>query len=156
MDSMKLELNRKYSTEQLSSTELSVEAIEANPCLLAKIASNLGAESVRSIVSRSFITLSYTFMSCKGVFGRQVDNTIVSIEGDENSMYDIKRIAHQYLTRDIRCFVVICSQVCSNFILHIAKTLGFGVGIYHWITITPLVLKYDVNYPKNLLSLTFT
>ena len=136
--------------------KLTVEAISRNPCVLTEIASYFEAKNVRVIVSKHRHGLENTLKSCKGIFGRSMTKSVVYIEGDENDYSNLKKSALHFLQRDIRCYVVICSDMCSSLILNIAESLGFGESHYIWIIIVDILEMYEIKYPKTLLTLTKT
>ena len=134
--------------------ELTVNAIARNPCLIVKLASYFDDSRVRVIASKKLIPSLDDIHSCTALYGRHIQKTIVYIAEDENSFRGLKNnYAMQFLTREIRCYVVICPEVCTSLILQIAQALGFGLGIYFWITIAPVSLKYELDYPKNVFHL---
>ena len=145
-----------FTTKTTTHKELTAKTISQNSCLLVKIASYFDESSVRIIVSKKYINSLTILNSCKGLYDGPIRKSVVYIDGDDNSLNDIKINTMQFMARDFGCYVVICSQICTSLILQIAETIGFGIGIYFWITIEPLPLKYELIYPKNVLHLTFT
>ena len=137
-------------------SEMAASAVARIPCVLTKIASYLEVSSIKLIASRRFIGLTDALQSCEGVFGASISKSVTYITGNENDFENLRRNVLQFLTIDVRCFVVLCSEVCSSFILQIANILGFGVDMYLWVTISPLLLNNELRYPKNVLSIAVT
>ena len=108
-------------------SEITTRPFLTNPCLLAKIASYFEVHTLRVIVSSQYFDLLNNLKSCKDVSSRIVGRkSVVPIQGDEYNFNDLKSNALNFLGRDIKCYIVLCSEVCSSLILYIAATLGFG------------------------------
>ena len=108
-------------------------------------------------MARQYFGLFEPLKSCNDVYSRSIKSkSIAYIEGDENNFNDLKRNAPSLFARDIKCFVVVCSGICSSFMLNLAVTSGFGVETYFWITITEPVVIKEMAYPSKLTMVTFT
>ena len=137
------------------SKDLTIGTLSRNPCLLMKIASYFDTSSIRWIVSKQLIDLKDSLNSCKGLFGVSMRKSVAYIKGDMNSFDHLRTNAKQLLDRDTRFYILLCSQVCTNFILYIADTMGFGIGIYFWITLNSTPLIYEMSFPQNLMFIEF-
>ena len=136
-------------------SEITTRPFLTNPCLLAKIASYFEVHTLRVIVSSQYFDLLNNLKSCKDVSSRIVGRkSVVPIQGDEYNFNDLKSNALNFLERDIKCYIVLCSEVCSSLILYIAATLGFGVEIYFWMTTNYLIHVHKVKHPKKLTAVT--
>ena len=124
-----------------------------DPCTLIQIASYFGKNDMRLIVSKKHINMADIIKSCKERFSLSIRASHVYIEGDENDIKALQSNAQEFLTRDFQCFAVLCSDICSRFMLQIANRLGFGVGIYLWITQSVADPSKESNYPSKLISL---
>ena len=135
-----------------SQGEITATAVARIPCVITKIASFLEVSSIKLIASSRFVGITDALQSCEGVFGGSISKSVRYITGNENDFENLRRNAFEYLTIDVRCFVVLCSEVCSSFILQIANTFGFGVDMFLWVTVSPLALSDELRFPKNVLS----
>ena len=138
-----------------STQNLTIDTVTRNPCLLVKVASYFDDKGIRMILSNKFINLNISLNKCDGIFGSPTQKSVFYIDGDENSFDNLQLNALSFFDRDIRCYMIICSQLCTNFILNIAEETGFGVGIYFWITVRSSVLRCEMRLPKNLLFIEF-
>ena len=118
---------RKPSITVTYQTEFNLKIISRDPCLLIKVASYFDSSNIQIIVSRRLIDFQYSLDSCKGVFGEKMRNSIIYIEGNENSSSDLKLSLTQFLDRDTRCFFVLCSKICTRMILQVVDSIGFGI-----------------------------
>ena len=150
------EFTGKASKKVMSQSTKAEGAIARNPCILTKLASYLDVSSVRLIVSKQFTGLADSFKSCGGLLGGTISKSVAFIDKNELDFVHLQMHALRYLSRDIRCFVIICGDICSDLLLHIADKIGFGADVYFWVTISAPALRYEIKYPKNIISLTFT
>ena len=153
IEKIKQNLSGKTSPKGDLQIEEAAKMISKNPCLLTKIASNLDVSSMRLMISNKFIGLSEDLQSCKGLLGRPIKTSVTLIEGEENDFNNLRMNVLQFVDRDIRCFVIVCSEVCSSLILHIVETIGFGIDIYFWIAVLPFTIRNDLHHLKNFVSL---
>ena len=146
----------KKPADQFIHSKTIPSPIAHNPCVLLEMASYFDVSSLRLIVSKQNDGLLDAIVSCRNVFSRSIERkSVVYIQGDENSITDLKKDALYFLTRDIKCYVVVCSETCSSLLLTLAVTLGFGVDIYFWITIAQPTHLPGVYYPNILTQATF-
>ena len=148
--------SEKVPMKNISPGDTTRAAIARDPCILTKVVSYFDRSSIRLIISRTYSDLADKFDSCQGLFGRTIKKSVSIIRGNENDFRLLKQNALEYLSRDVQCFVIMCSEVCSSFILNIAEMFGFGVSIYLWITIAEPAVNYEAHYPDSLMKLTLT
>ena len=153
MGNIKNNLHGVATAKNVSRSIFTAETLARNPCLLIKIASYFDESNVRLIVSKELTGQIDKPNVCKRLDGRLMQNSVVYVEGDDTNLDNLKMQAKGFLSREFRTFVVICSKICTSFILQIAEKIGFGVSVYRWIIITSLPLRYEAYYPENVLSL---
>ena len=145
------DIEGKRAEDILLRSESNAIAFLRNPCILEKLALYFEVNSLRLILSKQYLGLKDTLEECRNAFSRSIRRkSVVYIDGDENSHDDLKKNALHFLTRDIECFVVVCSDICSSLFLSLAVNLGFGVDIYFWITIKKPVHASGMIYPNIL------
>ena len=150
-DSIAKHLVTKTSTNKVLQFRTTAKALGRNPCVLAEMASSFVVNSLRLLVARRYFQLFKALRLCNDVYSRPIKRkSVVYIRGDENSFKDLKKNAPSLFARDIRCFVLICSGICSSFMLNIAVMSGFGVDTYIWITIAEPVVTKELVYPNKL------
>ena len=130
------EVPREAPARGISQNTNVERAITKNPCILTKIVSYLDVSSVRFIVSKELIGLPGTLASCVGLLGGSISKSVVLIDKTIVSLDHLKMNVLQYFSRDIRCFIVMCGEVCSSILLLIAEANGFGAEVYFWVTIS--------------------
>ena len=125
--------------------------ISGNPCNLVKIASLFDINSMQVLVSKQISIADQK--ACTGIFAQHVKKSAVYIEGNHNHFDNLKRNAPHYFKKDFKCFVIICSEICTSFLLNIEDTLGFSADIYIWITSTRPVYQRESRYPNKMIQL---
>ena len=127
-----------------------------NICVLEDVASCFDVNHIRFIVSKQYSRLISTVKTCRNASNQSIERTVVYIKGDENSFHNLKTNALNIFSRNIKCFVMVCSDICTSLMLQIAVSLGFGLHIYLWITITQPAHINDLTYPNKVMYTTLT
>ena len=137
----------------LNFKEMDLKVIFKNPCILTKIVSILDIHKFRVIVSRRQIEFTKSLSKCNASIG--ILKSFVFVQGDENNYENLKQNLLHNLSRDIPCYIVLCTMVCSSLILSLAHILGFASGIYVWILIGQPAFQDEIHYPKKWVGINF-
>ena len=155
IDIMAKHLVRKTSANKFLQFRTTAKALGRDPCVVAEMASSFDVNSLRLLVARKYFGLFKALRFCNDIYSRRIKRkSVVYIGGDENNFKELKKNAPGLFARDVKCFVLICSEICSSFMLNIAVMSGFGVETYTWITMAEPVVNKELKYPNKLAIVT--
>ena len=135
--------------------EVALEIIFKDPCIISKVVSILDIHNFRAIVSRGQIEFEKSLSRCNGIITDNIIKSVAVIQGDETNYENLKQNLLQFLSRDVPCYIVMCTMACTSFIMSLAHTLGFASGIYVWILIGQPAFKDELKYPKKWVGINF-
>ena len=147
-------LNAKTYFERETLNFETIEAIHENPCLLAKISWFLGFRNVRFISSIGHAHFENKTKSCKGLDGRPIRTSLFLIESVEDKFDSLRKVAGSLFSRDFHSFVVLCSNMCSSFVINLANRMGYVSGNYLWFALVVPDFMSKMTYPKNQIVVT--
>ena len=127
-----------------------------NPCILIKIASHFDIRNLNVIISKQLEQLEDSMTHCDEIITGNIEISIYTIEGDENDYKYLRKNLFSILSRETRCYVILCGTACSSLIMSLGHVLGFSSGIYTWLTTEPPVLRGEMNYPKKWIAISLT
>ena len=130
-----------------NSSESTLREIFNNPCVLTKIASHFDIRNLEIIVSQQPPEYEQTIAECQEVVTGNLRISISEIQGEENNFENLKHNLLQFLSREKRCYIVLCETVCNSLIMHLGYLLDYSSGIYLWITTEQPVFRKEIKYP---------
>ena len=132
------------------STPQDLRAVYKNPCILTKMISFYGFQRIRFISSVDhYYTIKFNLKSCAGINDRPMEKSLKLIDGNAEDFHHLKKNVGNLLSRDFSCYVVLCSDLCNNFIMILANQMGYVSEFYIWFTFYPPSLSSKTIYPTN-------
>ena len=129
------------------SSKSTLDVIYQNPCILTKIASHFDIRNLEIIVFQQPPEYEETIAECQEVVTGNLRISISEIQGEENNFENLKHNLLQFLSREKRCYIVLCETVCNSLIMHLGYLLDYSSGIYLWITTEQPVFRKEIKYP---------